>query len=339
MVLFAKAVNRLIVLLVILSAGKSYGQSGGRSSFEFLNVPSSARLSGLGGVNVSLADRDINFFSSNPSLAGDTLAGVAAANYQFYVGGVGLASFAYGHDFGSLGMFSFAIQHMSYGVIDGYDATGAPTASFDAGETALIIGKAHTIGNFRLGANVKGVFSNLAGYRSSALLFDAGGLFVHPNRRLTVGLAIKNAGFALSHYSDLRDVQLPFDVQLGASFKPEHMPLRFSLTAFNLTGNAAYFNPSIDQESASIIEEIASHLNGGMEIFIHRNVTVLAGYNHFLHQSLKLENSGAGAGISFGFAASVRNFDFVVSRSAYVAGKAGYTFSLAKDIDHLFKRK
>ncbi len=31
--------------------------------------------SGLGGVNVSLADRDVNFFLSNPALSGDTLSG------------------------------------------------------------------------------------------------------------------------------------------------------------------------------------------------------------------------------------------------------------------------
>jgi len=42
-------------------------QVGGRHSFDFLNVPNHAQLGALG-CKSSLADRDLNFFYSNPSL-------------------------------------------------------------------------------------------------------------------------------------------------------------------------------------------------------------------------------------------------------------------------------
>ena len=77
----------------------AFAQTGGKKSFEFLNVPNNARLAALGGVNVSLADRDINFFFSNPALVGDTLAGFASASYQFYVADIGQATFSYAHNF------------------------------------------------------------------------------------------------------------------------------------------------------------------------------------------------------------------------------------------------
>ena len=60
-------------------------QLGGQRSFEFLNVPGNARLAGLGGVNVSLNDKDPNFFWSNPALVSDSLSGYASAGYQFFV--------------------------------------------------------------------------------------------------------------------------------------------------------------------------------------------------------------------------------------------------------------
>ena len=53
-------------------------------SFEFLNLPGNATLSALGGVNVSSANQNVNFFQSNPALAGDTTNGWSSASYLFY---------------------------------------------------------------------------------------------------------------------------------------------------------------------------------------------------------------------------------------------------------------
>src|SRR5687768_16205274 len=175
-------------------------QTGGSNAFDFLNLPTHARLAALGGVNVSLADRDINFLHNNPALAGDTLSGSASAGYQFYVGGVGNALFSYAHNFKKAGQFLAGIQHTNYGGIRGFDEAGAETVEYRSGETAVLIGRAHQVGNFRLGANIKAVFSNIAGYRSSALMVDVGGVFKHPQQDLTFGLALKNMGIILSEY-------------------------------------------------------------------------------------------------------------------------------------------
>lgn len=92
------------------------------------------------------------------------------------------------------------------------------------------------------------MFSSVAGFRSNALLFDLGGTFVHPEKDLTIGLAIKNVGFVLSEYSGTSDTQLPFDVQAGITFKPKHMPLRFSITAYNLAYHGKAFDDPNDTE-------------------------------------------------------------------------------------------
>jgi hypothetical protein len=318
----------------------SFAQIGGKKSFQFVTTPVSSRLVGTGGVNVSLSDRDVNYFFSNPALNGDTLLGVASAGYQFYVGDIGQSSAVYAADINNIGMITFGVQHIGYGSIDGYDDTGSPLGSFNAQETLLNIGKSHQIGNYRLGVSLKGIFSNLAGYRANAVAVDIGGLFQHPTQSLTVGIVIKNAGVVFSDYSNTANSSLPFDVQVGTTFKPTYMPLRFSLTAYNLvTPNATYDDPAIDQDGGSTVKDIFNHLNFGAEVLLHKNANVLVGYNFLNHNALKLDQGGGGAGLTVGLALQIKKIEMVVSRAAYVAGNAVYSFTLSGNVNNMLKRK
>jgi len=309
-------------------------------SFHFLNVPVSSRMAALGGVNVSLHDKDVNFFYSNPALNGDTLNGVASASYQFYVGDIGHAAVSYAHDFDNIGMLTMGVQHMSYGTITGYDATGQETGIFKAQETSMLVSKSHQTKNYRFGVTLKGVFSNYMGYRASAVAIDLGGTFVHPRQQFSAGLAIRNFGFVISDFSETSDSALPFDVQAGATFKPQHMPLRFSITAFHLAGQKIKDDGlGGDQDDTNMVQNIFNHLNVGAEVLFHRNVQVLLGYNYWRHRELQLENAGAGAGLSLGLAANIKTFDFVVSRAGYVAGNAAYSFTLSTNINKYLKRR
>jgi hypothetical protein len=65
----------------------------------------------------------------------------------------------------------------------------------------------------------------------------------------------------------------------------------------------------------------------------------MIGYNYLVHQELKLPEGGGGAGLCFGFSAMIKTFELVFSRSAYVAGNAGYAFTLSKNIDNMMKRR
>jgi hypothetical protein len=318
---------------------QGFAQLGGQRSFEFLNVPGNARLMGLGGVNVSLNEKDVNFFLGNPALVGDSLAGTASASYQFYLADIGQATFAYTHQFKSIGTLSFGVQHMGYGEITGYDDTGSAIGSFESGETALVISKSQQIGSFKIGANLKTVFSSMAGYHSSAMMLDIGGTFVHPNKQLTIGLVIKNFGFVLSEYSETSSTHVPFDVQVGVTFKPEHMPLRFSLTGYNLAAAGdAYDNPADDQDDPSSFDKFLQHINLGAEILLHRNVNILLAYNFLRGQELKTINSG-GSGLSFGAAINIKGLDLVFSRSSYSVGQGAYAVTLAANIQNMIFKK
>lgn len=330
----------LLRYVLIAIASTSFGQTAERTSFEFLNVPNNARLSALGGINASLADRDVNFFFYNPALISDSLSGFASANYQYYVADIGQATFSYAHHFPRIGILTMGVQHLSYGTIKGYDASGFETGDFKSGETVVVIGKSHQISNFRLGANMKIAFSAIAGYRANALLMDIGGLFIHPKQDLKVGLAIKNLGIILSEYSESSNSNLPFNVELGATFKPEHMPLRFSLTAYNLVkSDVTYYDPANVDPEPGTLDKVLRRVNFGAEVLAHRNVNIMIGYNYLVHQELKLADGGGAAGLSFGFSVMIKSFELVLSRSTYVVGNAGYAFTLSKNIDKMLKRR
>ena len=305
-------------------------------SFSFVNTPSSARLAALGGVNVSLADRDVNLFSSNPAINKDTLNGFASANYHFYLADVGQASFAIRPVIGSLGGVNIGIQHMGYGKIKGYDATGAEMGEFSSGETALFIGKHFQSNAFRFGANIKTIFSNFAGYRAAALALDFGGLFVHPKQNLTVGLAIKNVGFTISDFAEDSSSKLPFDVQVGTTFKPEHMPFRFSLTAFDLTDYNVYEN---ETDKPSEVDKVMRHLNVGAELLLSKNVNVLFAYNFRKRQELRLEEISGGAGLSFGLSMRIKKMELVVNRASYGPGQAVYGFTLSANLQQMIMKR
>lgn len=331
-------VSKLWLFILFCCPAGVVAQNTVRRSFGFLQVPNHARLAGLSNVNVSLADRDVNFYYSNPSLVGDTLAGEASASYQFYIADVGQAAFSYAHRYRTIGTVVMGIQHLGYGTIQGYDDTGAATGNFKSGETALLISKSHQISTFRIGATLKTVFSNIAGYHASAVLLDIGGVYMHPEHDLAVGLVIKNFGFIWSEYSSTSNTRLPFDVQAGVTFKPEHMPARLSLTVYNLMNPSVYYDSQSGEPEPGTLDKVFGRLTFGAEVLVHKHVNVLLGYNYRVHQELKLEDAGGGSGFTFGFSLRVKTFEFTFSRGTYVIGNAGYAFSLSKNINTLLKR-
>lgn len=333
---FRRLVAKHVIIVIMFCVWQLKAQSDSQS-FVSLELPPTAILSGLGSVNVSKADYSIGFFQSNPALSSDTLSGWASANHLFYFAGTGFSSFGYQHDFKSIGPLSFGVNHLSLGSIDGYDVIGNPTASYNSGETTLVIGKSHQVNFFRFGVNLKGVFSNLAGYRATALLVDLGGAFVHPSKDLSIGLAIKNLGAVLDEYSPTSSSQLPFDVQAGITYKPEHMPLRFSTTAYRLTDYKIPYEGIVAGEELNGLDKVMSHLTFGAELLIHRNVNILFGYNFLRHKELKLETVGGGSGVSVGAIARLKHMSMSFSRAGYVTGGA-YQFSLNVNTSKILKR-
>jgi len=331
----------LALLFTLLIQGlPCFGQLGGEKSFEFLNLPSHAKLAGLGGVNITAADP--NMFLSNPALISRDYDRHLAVNYLNYVADINLTSAVYSHDFDRLGLFSFGIQYLNYGEFQGFDASGLPTNDFNAKEFALTIGKSHSVGNFTMGANMKWVGSAIENQNASALLFDLGGAYIHPEKELTASLLIKNIGFRLADYTGTASSELPADLQVGLTFKPQYMPFRFSVTGYNLFRDLDYLDDtgnSSFNEDPGTFNKIFRRITIGTELIFSENFQLRAGYNHQIRQELRLEERPGGAGFSFGFMFRVKAFEFAYTYAPYHVAGAGNYFTVISNFSKMFKIK
>ena len=333
----------VFVLLTICQTAL-FAQIGGNRSYEFLNIPYTARISGLGGVNVSQVDQDVNLFLSNPALIRDTLSGYASVNYLSYFADISLTSFTYARKVDKIGgMLSIGIQHIGLGNIDGFDPSGNATQPFSSGETAITLSHARKAGNFQMGINMKLIASNIASYKSNALLFDLGGVFIHPDKQLNIGMTIKNVGFILSDYTEESNSKSPLDVQIGATFKPEHMPLRFSITAYQFINGGediAYYEPSseLQNDEPGEFDKFARHFIIGTELLLSKNVNIRLGYNHLVRKELSLESKSGGAGFSYGFMFRVKTIEFAYSRGGYHVSGGAHHFTMAFNTNSILRR-
>jgi hypothetical protein len=325
-------------------------QLGGRTSFAFLHVPSNARTAGLGGLNISLADQDVNLLLSNPALLDSAMHNRLAFNFVPYYADMGYHTLTYARNVGRAGTWGAGLQYMSYGEMPYTDAAGNELGVFRADEFAFTLAHSHTEGSFTLGASLRVVGSAIESYSSYALLADVGAVFQHPEKDWKIALTAKHFGVQLSHYTPGDQANLPFDVQIGTSFKPKFMPVRFSFTAHHLHRfDIAYQDPgrrgTLDANGNEVKEEVgfadklARHFVVGGELLLHRNFHLRLGYNHLISRELRLTSFSGGAGFSFGAMMRVRAFEVAFSRMYYHAAGGRSTFTLICDLGHLLKKK
>ena len=331
--------KKLVVLVFVLMANydAAFAQQAGTTSYTFLDIPYGAKIGGVGGVNNSFFGNDPTLFLSNPALASDSLANRPTVNFTAFPTGVGLSSVAYSHVFKKAGLWSAGVQYLSYGQIHGFDDAGNATGSFNPKDYAVTISHVRSSNNFRLGASIKQVGSDIAGYQGSATLFDVGGLFVHPSQLFTLGLTIKNVGFVWQEISENIGTELPFDVQLGASVKPLHMPFRFSVTLYKLNDwDLTLPNETITNQFA---DNLMRHIVIGTELLLNEHINILFGYNHLRKKELKLDDAGGFSGFSLGLDIKTKAFELVYAYGGYhVAGNTN-TLTLSVDMNQLIKKE
>lgn len=115
----------------------------------------------------------------------------------------------------------------------------------------------------------------------------------YPQKPFIVGIVVKDVGFVLTNYWEDSDSNSLFDIQVDAALKPKHMPLRFSLTAYNLTQfHISYVNKDIGTEGSETLSKVTAYLNLASEILNPGNMPIMAGCDYVTHQALKLTGGG-----------------------------------------------
>ena len=330
--------------LVIYGVACFAQPTGGRSGLGFLQLPANARLAALGSRHFTLPGAEATLFIQNPALLDSTKSQNLALSLMPYLADTRLVNLAYAHSFKKMkGTWGGGIQYLDYGTLTQTDDLGNTLGEFRAADYALSVGYGNTIQNITVGGSVKMVGSSLESYRLWGLALDWGAVFRHPKRDLTAGFVVKNLGFLKQNYAGGDAPPLPFDVRIGLTFKPEYMPLRFSLTAHHLNAfDQVYNDPALFFDfdnngnriprKIAIPEKLLRHLTAGTEILLHPKFRLMLGYDHLLRQELRLRDRGSLSGVSFGAWLKISRFEVSYGHSQMVAGMGVNTFGLSASL-------
>ena len=333
----------LLLVLPLLACGPLSAQVGGISAYEFLNLPNSAAVAGLGGHHIAVQNDDITLAARNPALLNPAMHGRLALSHAFVPAGIGNSYLAYGRYREDIRTtLQAGLQYVGYGGdLVRRDVTGQELGTFTASDFAFTVGAAREVQErLSVGVNMKLIGSQLAGYGSFGLGFDAGLFYRDTSARFGITLLARNFGRQLTHYADggYRE-PMPFELQVGLSRELKYLPFRFSVIYRYLDRwNVLYDNPdSVDDfeliigdenapdargAGAVFFDNLARHfvVNGELLLGRQRNLSLRVGYNHGLRRELRLVDFRSGAGYSFGFAWRTKRFRLAYGRTTYHLG-------------------
>ncbi len=309
------------------------GQTGGNTTFKFLNLSISAKQAALGGKVYTNLKNDIFQPTFNPATLDSTLHNQIGVNYADYISDINYGNFAYARHLKKIGLIYAAISYINYGRFDYADVNGDRHGTFSASEGALILGYAYHIphSKWHIGANTKFILSALENYSATGLAFDVGLLYLNDRKGIATGLTARNFGLQLSTYQGTKE-PLPFEVDLTFAKTFLHAPFKWFVTLENLQKPKIAFvntahntqdpNGNVIEEDITFTDHIFRHLILGVELFPRKRFNVRAGYNFRRGAELSQKDERFGSGFNFGFGLRFNKFEinYAYSNYNYAAG-------------------
>lgn len=302
-----------LILLVFAFAGTKAQENS--NAYNFLNISSSSRIYGLGGVNITLVDDDIFSYDQNPALLGSEMSGQIGVGYMRYLGDSNFASAAFAHSAGSHGAWGASIKYFGYGSIKETDASGAIIGNFSPQDVSFNGTFSYDITDrLRGGINLKMVYSAYAEFSAFALATDLGINYYDPEHDLSLSVVAANLGGQLKRFNETYD-RLPIDVRLGWSQVFGNFPVRFSVTAWNLTKWKLPYYVTGDGTSDSDFEikenfgsNLFRHLIFAADLVASPNWYLGIGYNYKLRTDMSTYHRSFLSGWSLAGGISVKAF-------------------------------
>ncbi len=350
-------IRRLLFLLItIVLTFPAAAQVGGNNTYEFLNLPISARVSALGGNIIGIKDNDLNVSLINPSLLSDSMSNNVALSYINYFADINYGYVAYAKHVKDVGNFSAGIHYLDYGKFIRADNTGVTDGTFGANEMSFNLAFAKSIidTNLTVGATLKTIYSHLESYTSLGSAIDLGATYVRPSNGFAAALVVKNIGRQWKPYVEGNREELPFEIQIGLSKKPKHVPFRFSLVYENLEKwDLTYLDPAnppltedpltgepIKQNRGKIWgDKFMRHMVIGGEFILTKNFFLRAGYNYQRRKELKIPEKRGATGFSFGFGFRIYKFHISYGRAVYHLAGPSNNFSVSMDLNSFYGKK
>ncbi|MDE6802530.1 MAG: type IX secretion system protein PorQ [Muribaculaceae bacterium] len=320
---------------------KAYAQ-GGSTAYNFLDVTSSARIYGLGGINISTVDDNLNVTDQNPALLGPEMSNQILVDYMHYVGSSNFAGARYAHSVNDHGAWSAGIRYFGYGAITAADETGTILGKFSPKDIAFNGAFSYDIyGYWRGGINVKLLYSSYEQYSAMALATDIGFNYYDADRDLSLSIVGANLGGQIKKFNNETD-RLPIDLRLGWSQSFGSFPVRFSVTAWNLTHWHLPYKVISDNSENGGNEEVYKdsfssnlfrHLVFGAELISSEKFYVSLGYNYRTRTDMSTYSRSFLSGFSLGAGLNTQKFRVGLAIAQPHTGATTFMLNLTLDLN------
>ncbi|MDR0394473.1 MAG: type IX secretion system protein PorQ [Tannerella sp.] len=309
---------RLIVLLIYCNVPLLLNAQDGKSLYNFLRYPASARVNALGGYSVSLVEADPSLAFHNPALLGGETDQMANLNYMNYISDINIGSAIFTKAFRERSTWGVGVAYVHYGNMKETTPEDIKLGRFSVQDISVNAFYSYDFSDrWRGGLSLKALYSTLADYISFGLAVDAGLSYFNPETDFAFGLALKNIGAQLNAYEKERQT-VPWDIQLGITKRMAHAPIRLSVTAIYL--NRWKFKPAgyaADTRADNFFQTALKHFVFGIEFVPSDHIWLGVGLNPKTKMDMKLASGNAFGGFSIGGGLKVSRFNVGASVARY----------------------
>lgn len=337
--------NRLLLwTLFFASTSLIMRAQDGTVAYNFLNLPSSSHIYGLGGVNISTVEDNLNTTDQNPALLGPEMDMQIGVNYMRYVGETNFAGLKFAKKASDRSAFAIGAQYFGYGDIKYADESGSIFGTFAPKDISINVAYSHDINErWRGGINLKYIYSTYDEYTAMALAADLGVNYYNPDNDFSMSLVAANLGGQVKRFNDSYD-KLPIDVRLGFTKGLGDLPFRLSVTAWNLTKWELPYYKLGDGTSSDEIElkdsfssNLFRHLIFGADFIPSERFRISLGYNYKTRTDMSTYSRNFLSGFSIGAGINVKSFGIDVALAQPHTGATTFMVNLTANLNDFIK--
>jgi opacity protein-like surface antigen len=304
----------------------------GRSTFDYLLLPTSTRSAALGGTNISIVESDVSLIYNNPALLGTEMDLNLNVSYLSYIADIGTGNVTFAKALGERTAWGVGVIYTNYGNMIETNEAKEILGDLAAKDICGNIFLSHDLTEkIRGGITAKFIYSDYAHNTAFGLGVDLGLSYYDVDKEFSVGLVGKNIGRQIKAYEE-ELASLPWDIQLGISKRLNHAPIRFSVTSVYLK---QWKFDNITGEKDSFLKTVGKHLILGVDFLPTENFWIGLGYNIKRGSDLHLQEGNKFAGFSVGAGLKVKSFGFGCSIGQYHPSATSLLFNVTTSFSEM----
>ena len=319
---------RLVILSFVMLLCQSARGQESTSVFNFLNLPTSAHTTALGGRNISLIEDDASLIFQNPALLASVSDNSLNLNFMTYMRGSKTGSASFSRIAGERGTWGVGVQFVGYGNMKETLETGEELGDVRALDMAISGMYSYSLSERWVGAATgKIIYSKYADYTSCGLAVDLGLNYYDEEHDFSVSAVAANLGGQVKAFGEDHE-RLPFNLQLGFTKSLGHAPIRFSVTMVDISrwSSKYYYHVSKKPKGGSIL---MNHFCVGVDIIPTKQFYVAAGFNFRRAYEMKAAGSSHAAGLSAGAGLKIKKFKLGLAYAKYHVSAPTLSVSLS----------